>query len=796
MAIKFDVIGGRLDLSGRKLTELPQEIGQYQEIVSLNLSNNQLKELPQVIGKLINLQGLYLRNNKLTELPQVIGQLINLHSLDLSNNQLTELPQAIGQLINLQTLYLNNNQLTELPQVIGQLINLQSLSLFNNQLTEVPSELMLNLTKLGYLDVDVNPLVRPPIEIASKGLDAIRKYWGQVKKAAKLYEAKLLIVGQGGVGKTSILNRLISNKYIGEKAESTRGIQIKPLPLKIKDKPELKLNVWDFGGQEIYHATHQFFLTKRSVYMLVWDAKQEEDYGQLEHWLNTIKVFGEGSPVILVLNKYDEYPGDIDLKDLENKFPGMIKGFFRVSCKTPKKGLNSFKELKAAIAQAANDLPHMGSVWPDSWIKIREQFEKDSRNCIDYSEFHNVCEDHKIDKEGETQLDGYLHDLGVFLHFKDNPALKDKIIIKPHWGTGAVYKVVSSWDVLNRNGILEEDDQARIWLKKDDYPVEIHPTLLALMENFEISFPMAGTSKHVIASILSKNSIDIDWDLSDRTMIIYKYDFLPKSIIPRFIVKIHKNIKVDTGVYKCWRNGAVIVSDDEKTNAYVKASPNDKKIEITIAGKNRRELVDLIRGYFEDIHGQIKEINPKLWIACNCQSSCPETYEHSLLQQMEKRGMTEIMCRTTLNPIKIKGLFENIGKYMYKVFICHSSEDKELINDKILPDLTSRHITYWIDHKRIKYGDRIIPKIEAGLNNSECVLACFSKNQIKSGWCRAEYESILHSEFSGTSDQTVIPLILDDLDKKDIPRFISGILWVKHSDKAAYERLLQQLSAF
>ncbi|MCI5183947.1 MAG: hypothetical protein D3921_15755, partial [Candidatus Electrothrix sp. AW1] len=52
---------------------------------------------------------------------------------------------------------------------------------------------------------------------------------------------------------------------------------------------------------EIMHATHQFFLSHRSLYVLVLDVRRDE---RPEHWLRYIETFGGDSPVLVVLNKY------------------------------------------------------------------------------------------------------------------------------------------------------------------------------------------------------------------------------------------------------------------------------------------------------------------------------------------------------------------------------------------------------------------------------------------------------------------------------------------------------------
>ncbi|MBF0465738.1 MAG: TIR domain-containing protein [Nitrospirae bacterium] len=822
----------KLDISNNQLTHLPSEIGKLTGLKELAISRNRLESLPPEIGKLTNLQSLAINNNQLTLLPPEIGNLTKLQTLFIHNNQLIQLPPEIGKLTKLQTLFIRINQLTHLPPEIKKLTNLQKLHIHNNQLNQLPSEIgkltklkelaisdnqlthlppeIANLTKVTYFDVQKNPLLIPPIEIATKGIDAIKEYFALLKEQetkktkskeqkpeiTELYEAKLLIVGQGGVGKTSILKRLIDDTF-SETQESTEGIEIKPLTLKTQNNIVIKLNVWDFGGQEIYHATHQFFLTKRSVYMLVWDARQEDEFGRIEHWLNTIKVFGEGSPVILVLNKYDEYAGDINLKDLKDKFPDIIQGFYRVSCKEPDKGYDSFDKLKANIAEIAADLSHMGTPWPEPWIKIRKQFENDSRKQIDYLEFQTVCKNNGIEERGEKVLDEYLHDLGVFLHFKDDLTLRNTIIIKPSWGTNAVYKIVSSRAVLERKGILQEKDLPEIWKDLNVYPQSKYATLLSLMKNFELSFQMDDTKNHVIASALTKESVDADYDLSIGTKIIYEYEFLPKSVIPRFIVRAHKLIKRDNeNNYLCWRNGTILekISDGLKTNAYIKADPVAQKVEITVSGDNKRELIGVIREHFDRIHEKTKGINPKLIIPCNCEKNCTETYDYSYLIKAENKGKTIVECRKSVTTVLIKNLFEQIRDISYDVFISYSSVDKSSISKKLLHHLKKRGISYWIDHEQIIYGERTINNIEYGLRNSKHMLVCMSKSSVKSNWVQAEYGATLRKNIKNPTGKKVFILMLEDCDEKDIPELLYDIKRANYSDKKSFEELLDILS--
>ena len=176
------------------------------------------------------------------------------------------------------------------------------------------------------------------------------------------------MVGNGEVGKTCLANRLITDKFVEDKI--TEGINISKwiLPAPDSRNSEIKLNIWDFGGQEIYHATHQFFLTKRSVYLLVWNARKTKDYDNIYYWLHTIEAFGEDSPIILVMSKMNESDDDLNLKDLRSKFP-QIAGYLKIDSKDGK-GISVLKE---KIRETAWNLPLMRVQWVDSWFKVRQE---------------------------------------------------------------------------------------------------------------------------------------------------------------------------------------------------------------------------------------------------------------------------------------------------------------------------------------------------------------------------------------------------------------------------------------
>src|SRR5262249_54570883 len=126
---------------------------------------------------------------------------------------------------------------------------------------------------------------------------------------------------------------------------------------------KMQLNTWDFGGQVIYHATHQFFLTNRSLYVVVWNTRTGFEQGKLYYWLDTIQSPAPQSPVIIVATHVDEREAHIPLADLRQKYPQVLD-HYAISNKES----TGIDQLRRAITDAAAKLPLMGEIWPASWL--------------------------------------------------------------------------------------------------------------------------------------------------------------------------------------------------------------------------------------------------------------------------------------------------------------------------------------------------------------------------------------------------------------------------------------------
>jgi len=365
-------------------------------------------------------------------------------------------------------------------------------------------------------------------------------------------------------------------------------------------KRTIGVRIWDFGGQDIYLTTHQFFLTKRSIYVLVWDARKEEEYESFEYWLNTIKILGRNSHVLIVMNKVDVRSTSIDELALKKSFPNIID-FYKVSCVT-QQGISEFiRDLSLTI----NKLSHLKDRIPSSWVDIKHELNEIEENFISQKRFQNICIRNKIYGKQIEVFSDYLHDLGLFLHFRSDPILENIIILNPSWVTKAVYSLIDSKEISENKGKFNFKSLSKAW-SSELYPSEKYHELLRLLEKFELCFNMVGTPNYVLPELLPQNlEHEFQKKNNDGTVLrfTYTYEFMPAGIITRFICRTHNWIHDDY----FWYNGVVLKYE----NSFSEITQNKlkKRIDIVISGEECAEFLPIIRSHFDEIH---KSIN----IAC------------------------------------------------------------------------------------------------------------------------------------------------------------------------------------
>ena len=657
-----------LDLDSNQLSSLPAEFGQLTNLQTLHLSRNQLSSLPAEFGQLTNLQTLHLSRNQLSSLPAEFGQLTNLQTLHLSRNQLSSLPAEFGQLTNLQTLHLSRNQLSSLPAEIGQLTNLQTLHLDSNQLSSLP-ETIKKLTKLEKLDLRRNPLPIPPEILGSKDINQdpgdvseILDFYFRVQDPSEtepLYEAKLLIIGEGEAGKTSLAKKIVDENYeLKSEEKSTEGIDVIQWKFPLENDKEFRVNIWDFGGQEIYHQTHQFFLSKRSLYALVADTRRENT--DFYWWMKVAELLSDKSPILIIKNEKQDRQCEVNERQLRGEFCN-LKEVLATNLAT-NRGL---PEIKQEIQKQITTLSHIGdkSPLPKIWVRVRAALDNDSRNYISREQYYQLCENNNLtDREDMLRLSRFLHDLGVCLHFQDDSTLKHYVILKPEWATNAVYKVLDNKTVINNLGRFSQEELADIW--NDRKYSNMQDELLQLMMRFKLCYEIPNSRGNYIApQLLDIEQPKYECDNSNNLILRYKYEFMPKGIITRFIVETHDLIEQQQLV---WRNGVVL--NENETRAEVIEYYNQREIKVKVSGNEKKGLLAVVNRELEKIHQSFERLQYQTLVPCNCKectgSEDPQTYRLKLLYKQLNAGVYKIRCeKNNFVEVDVRTLIEDVNLF-------------------------------------------------------------------------------------------------------------------------------------
>lgn len=614
----------------------------------------------------------------LTEIPISLSNLTQLEKLDLNANKLNSLPDYLRKLTNLQKLSLGYNELTELPEWVGQLTKLQNLELSYNKLTDLPGSIG-SLKSLTELELKGNTFNTELSAAFQEGNDSLMRYLrAKAGPQVVLNEAKLILIGEGEVGKSCLLSALCDDKWEPNRL-TTHGIEIKQFKATDLDSgKEVTLNGWDFGGQRVYRPTHQLFFSAPAVYLVVWKPREGPQQGFVKDWIRLVK-HREPDAKILVVATHGG-PGqrqpDIDRQELWDLFGrDTVIEFLHVDSKPDHNGeRRGIAELKQSIARIANSLPEMGRTVPERWQRVREALQQNGEAYLSLEHVLKLCNIHNIDNEEARLFVAISHRLGHLIHYEHDPALQDIVVLKPDWLATAISFVLDDEQTRLNHGLVKFSRLRQLWgdPKRGDalsYPKELHPVFLRLMERFDLSYRVAGLvskgnaeTASLIAQLVPDNRPDpipswtenISRGDTQQIQICRIVDSqngqsaTAEGLFYQLIVRLHKyslgNINYKDSVH--WQRGLVL-ADDYNGRALLENISNDVRITVRAAYPERflsvltSEVKYLVESFWAGLRCEVM-------VPCNapCGKDAPGTglFEVEKLITFKRQGMTMFPC--------------------------------------------------------------------------------------------------------------------------------------------------------
>jgi hypothetical protein len=709
-----------LSVFSNRLSSLPDSLSNLTQLEGLNVSHNQLNALPECVGGFTKLTYLSITGGQ-TALPACLAALTNLERLDLPQldappdwvrtlkrlkhitvfaADMTSLEwlslyagleslqiygakpevlqHSLGKLTGLKKLILYSCNLIKLPEWIFELTQLESLDLGHNELKEVPAWLT-HLVHLQRLDLDRNPLNPALAGAYGEGLDAVKRYLrAKAGPQVTLNEAKLILVGEGEVGKSCLLGALRGDAW-EEGKPSTHGIEIKPVMIaNPQTGREMTLNGWDFGGQRVYRPTHQLFFSAPAVYLVVWKPREGTQQGLVREWIQLVK-HREPNAKILVVATHGG-PGqrqpDLDRQEIWDLFGrDVVIDFFLVDSKPSQNGVRfGIAELKNAIADVAASLPEMGCTVPARWQKATEAFRESGAPYLPLEQVLDICRDCKLEEEEARLFLTISHRLGHLIYYGHDPLLRDIVILKPDWLSTAMSFVLDDKKTRDAHGLVSFARLGKLWNdpsqpKDFRYPSELHIIFLRLMERFDLSYRVAESRDNgeaIGTSLIAQLVPDIRPDLSpqwptnkgdgdeQQSQICRVVDAKTGQSAPaeglfyQLIVRLHKyslgRKDYDQSVH--WQRGLVL-DDDYNGHALLENVGND--VRITVRAPYPESFLSVLTH-------EVKWLVENFWagLRCDVMVPCVEPcgkkapgtglFEVQKLITFKRQGMTLFPC--------------------------------------------------------------------------------------------------------------------------------------------------------
>ena len=545
----------KLRLACNEFSSLPPEMGNYlKQCTKLDLQWNRIREIPQCLLELPSINELNLSHNDLVDIPDVPEWSASLSVLDLSYNHLSNLPNS-AVAPTLENLNISNNQFRTIPHCVCLFIGLTTLNIaHNSEILALPSELG-RLRNLVDLNLDgLNNLNDPPRSVCVTTADCIHYLNNRLRSARAYYHMKMMILGKQAMGKSTIVAQLC-NKDTGN--ESTAGVDITEWKYSpAYNKKTFHFSIWDFAGQEEYYATHQCFLSKRSLYLLVWKVTEgDTGIADLKPWLDSISVRAPDSYVIVVgtfldqVSEENRQSGKID--GLLSKIEELTRQYHRlvvtnITVVGLKGRMENVAKLKDYIYNAAAEYKIknqyiMGHKIPSSYHALDNKLSEIHRlvkegkhePIMHAAEFQKMVRDlNLVDLQDDDELHTathFLHEVGALLHYDDRKNnLDDLYFVDPHWLCDLMSTVVTfqQQNPYVKQGILRSKNIPLLF-KDKCFPYKYFNQYLTLLSRFEIALPLDKDHKRVL--IPSRLS-------GKRPGIVAAQQFDDKNCYKRFIL--------------------------------------------------------------------------------------------------------------------------------------------------------------------------------------------------------------------------------------------------------------------
>lgn len=167
--------------------------------------------------------------------------------------------------------------------------------------------------------------------------------------ADELFQAKVVLLGNANVGKSSIIQRYISNTF-SDYSNPTLGATFLSKVIDF-DKKTVKLNIWDTAGQERYNSLSITYCRNLNVCIFVYDITKKDSFEGIKRWYDRVKILFDDNTVLAVVGNKEDLIDQEEVRLMEAKyFANLIKAsHYKISAMDGTGVSELFKEISQKL---------------------------------------------------------------------------------------------------------------------------------------------------------------------------------------------------------------------------------------------------------------------------------------------------------------------------------------------------------------------------------------------------------------------------------------------------------------
>ena len=437
------------------------------------------------------------------------------------------------------------------------------------------------------------------------------------------------------------------------------------------------------------HSMHRLFLTNRTLYVIVTNARDNKANEQAWYWIRNIKSFAKGAPVLLLINQKDQNPSaNINETGLRKEYP-QIKGVSIVSAKEDTtEEFNKF--IRDEICKIVSEMESVHTPFPKSWHMLMDDLQEMKTDYIDSKEFRKKCKDKGIDIKQDIldQIISWYQDLGVCFYSRKHPVERRYMVLKPRWLLNALYILSFNGRKYAKNGIIQEEDIYKLIcepvpykdIKKVWSDISYEPDEIQYIINVLLNFNLVhriDSEQFFVPMLCDENEPTVidNFETEDAIHVSFKYEYLPENVLHRLMVLHGFELNRDL----VWKTGAVL----ERKRLGWQALARSKDNCLDVYAKASDQETHPINSYLDIIRESVYRINSDFGLAAEeyityAKDGKTDEFEYRWLEESKNAGLNEVYSRVfkarirideIIGVIKSPNLLQSNIDYIYECVI-------------------------------------------------------------------------------------------------------------------------------